>query len=161
MWQVQHDAWHLPLNNNLMFQSMLLSPHIERYSGLPYSEYPSCLAEPKLTQSFPLFLKFGKLFSTHGKMLRVWAVWCVHLNHNLYQGTCLLMTGCHVIYNEIICLQPRHKVHKGTEFGVDLLSYVVTLISQCVQCIIVFFCCRLSQWLNLIMSWCCVCFSML
>ena len=42
------------------------------------------------------------------------------------------MTGCHVIYNAILYLQPRHKVHKGTEFGDDLLSCIV-------QCIIVFF----------------------
>ena len=41
------------------------------------------------------------------------------------------MTGCHVIYNAILYLQPRHKVHKGTEFGDDLLSCIV-------QCIIVF-----------------------
>ena len=65
-------------------------------------------------------------------MLGVWVLLCIDINHNLYQGTCLLMTGCHVIYNAICCLQPRHKVHKGTEFGVDLLSCVV-------QCIIVFF----------------------
>ena len=111
---------------------MLLSAHIERYSGLRYSEFTPCLAEPELNPELSLFIKFGKLFCTHSKMLRVWALWCIHLNHNLYQGTCLLMTGCHVIYNAIWCLQPRHKVHKGTEFGVDLLSCVV-------QCIIVFF----------------------
>ena len=44
--------------------------------------------------------------------------------------------SCDLQCNMVFTMQ--YGVHKGTEFRVDLLSCVV-------QCIIVFFCCRLGQ----------------